>query len=89
MLTTTPNELMATIHNRIPVILTDEQAKQWLEPRELDKEALDAFTRPYAADKMECFGVSRIVNVPKNDVPECVVSAAELTHEEQAGPNSA
>lgn len=71
ILTTTPNELMASIHNRMPVIVEPEDFDLWLNP-EPDPEQGLHLLRPYPAEKMVAYPVSTVVNNPRNDVPECV-----------------
>lgn len=71
ILTTTPNELMAPIHNRMPVIIEPEDYDLWLNP-EPDPEQGLHLLRPYPAEKMSAYPVSPVVNNPRNDVPECV-----------------
>lgn len=68
IITTTPNELVAPVHNRMPVLLTDPQA--WL--REDDPQKLAAMLAPYDARAMESFTVDPVVNSPENDSPECI-----------------
>lgn len=76
IITTTPNELLAKIHNRMPVILLREAYEQWLEPAERRPDDLNELLKPYPAEQMAAFPVSRIVNDPGNDTPECVVPVA-------------
>lgn len=71
ILTTAPNELMAAIHNRMPVIVEPEDFDLWLNP-EPDPEQGLHLLRPYPAEKMVAYPVSTVVNNPRNDVPECV-----------------
>jgi putative SOS response-associated peptidase YedK len=71
ILTTAPNELMAAIHNRMPVIVEPEDFDLWLNP-EPDPEQGLHLLRPYPAEKMMAYPVSTVVNNPRNDVPECV-----------------
>ena len=73
IITTTPNELMVPIHNRMPVILPPEAYDRWLDPAEQKPGALDDLLIPYPADQMTAHAVSRVVNNPRNDVPDCVV----------------
>lgn len=68
IVTTTPNELVAPVHNRMPVLLADPQA--WL--REDDPQKLAALLVPYDPAAMESFSVDPIVNSPENDSPECI-----------------
>lgn len=50
LITTEPNELLAHYHNRMPVILGEDQRWQWLE--DTSTEELKALLRPFPADKM-------------------------------------
>lgn len=75
ILTTRPNEMMATIHDRMPVILTPEQFNVWLDPNPRDPRDLKGFLEPYSADEMESFPVSKMVNTPANDSPDCAKPA--------------
>jgi putative SOS response-associated peptidase YedK len=72
VITTEPNELMQPIHNRMPVILDRADYARWLDPRMNDPESLKAFLRPYPPEKMAAYPVSRLVNSPSNDAPECL-----------------
>jgi putative SOS response-associated peptidase YedK len=72
IITTQPNELMQSIHNRMPVILPPEAYLEWLSPEERKPESLNHWLIPYPSEKMEAFPVSRVVNSPQNDVPECI-----------------
>lgn len=71
ILTTKPNELMAQIHDRMPVILEPEDFQMWLEPGADPTDAFHLF-RPYPAHKMAAYPVSTIVNNPRNDTPACM-----------------
>lgn len=72
IITTEPNELVAPLHNRMPVILHARDYGVWLasETRQLD--ILGRLLRPYPADEMEASPVSTRVNKPSNDSPECI-----------------
>ncbi len=76
ILTTTPNALIAPIHNRMPVILPEEKYDIWLTANELDKRVLLDCLKPYPAEGMVAYAVSTLVNNPRNDVPECIVAEA-------------
>lgn len=67
IITTTPNELMADIHDRMPVILRREDEHRWL--REVHEQELLALLKPYPAEAMEAYEISRLVNSPVNDTP--------------------
>jgi putative SOS response-associated peptidase YedK len=66
ILTCPPNELMAPIHNRIPVILPTGARDRWLEPQANVAE-LQSLLTPFPADQMEAYPVSTLVNSPRND----------------------
>ncbi len=70
IVTTTPNDLLAQIHNRMPVILLPEQDGLWLEtqPGEIGQ-VLESLP-PTPSDELEMYPVSRMVNSPKYDFPE-------------------
>lgn len=67
ILTTTPNELCATIHDRMPVILAPESWPQWLGETAVEADALGALLRPYPAERMRAYAVSPRVGNVKND----------------------
>lgn len=71
ILTTTPNELMAPIHNRMPVIVEPEDFDLWLNPEPDPQQGLHLL-RPYPAEKMSTYPVSTLVNSPRNDLAECI-----------------
>jgi len=71
IVTTAPNELVATIHDRMPVILTEHGEKLWMDVDAPVEEALSVLV-PYPADLMEAFAVSTAVNSPGRDAPEMV-----------------
>jgi putative SOS response-associated peptidase YedK len=75
IVTIEPNELMAPIHNRMPVILPPDAYAQWIDSAVRTPESLQALIKPYPAEEMAAYPVSTLVNSPKNDRPECVVPA--------------
>lgn len=66
IIVTQANSLMATIHDRMPVILPPSSYDTWLDP-ETSLEAAQALLQPYAAEPMRLYRVSLRVNNPKND----------------------
>jgi putative SOS response-associated peptidase YedK len=74
IITCGPNELVAKIHDRMPVILDNHSCWQWLE--EKDPLRLQAMLAPYPADKMQSHAVGRFVNNPRMDSAECVLPLA-------------
>jgi putative SOS response-associated peptidase YedK len=66
-----PNELMASIHNRMPVILCEGARDRWLDPTASEAE-LRGLLVPLPAEELNAYEVSALVNSPANDSPECV-----------------
>jgi len=72
IITTQPNELLAPLHNRMPVILPPNTIDTWLNPAIQAPDDLLFLLQPYPAEKMAFYPVSRLVNSPANDVPACI-----------------
>ncbi|WP_126429951.1 SOS response-associated peptidase [Brevibacillus marinus] len=72
IITTQPNEVVAEIHDRMPVILRPEDEQIWLDRERFDPLLLRSLLAPYDFDEMRAYPVSPIVGNPKNDVPECI-----------------
>jgi len=71
IITTTANELMKSIHERMPVILPPEFEEIWLnsdDPREIHE-----FLLPFEPEKMQALEVSKLVNSPGNDNPALIL----------------
>lgn len=73
IITTAPNKLMASIHDRMPVILEPKNYADWLDPAPRTPESLGPLIRPFPAELLEAHPVSTLVNSPANDRAECVV----------------
>ncbi len=76
IITTEPNALMASIHNRMPAILPREAYDAWLTPGELPSVDAMALLKPYDPAQMKATPVSSRVNSPAVDVPELVLPLA-------------
>ena len=70
IITTNPNEQMSDIHDRMPLILKKEQEQDWLEI-DLKLNQIKSIIQPYDGE-LEIFPVSKYVNSPKNNSPECM-----------------
>lgn len=75
ILTTTPNELVQDLHDRMPVILARDAYELWLDPGFRKVEELQPLLKPYPAAAMRRYPVSQRVNQVKYDDAEC---AAEI-----------
>ncbi|MEF8792844.1 SOS response-associated peptidase [Thiohalorhabdus sp.] len=71
-----PNELLASIHNRMPVVLGPADWGLWLDPEVRDPQPLSSLLAPYPAEAMEAVRVSRRVNSPANDDPGLIEAMA-------------
>ncbi len=71
IVTTTPNDMMKPIHNRMPVILRAEDEKTWLDPSIDNIDVLQSLLVPSTDNSLEAFEVSTYVNNPRNDGPMC------------------
>jgi putative SOS response-associated peptidase YedK len=78
IITTTPNDLLVSIHNRMPVILPPQAYTNWLDPAERSPLDLNPLLQPYPAALMTAYPVSKTVNNPKNDTPHCMVPLTPL-----------
>ena len=67
IITTEPNELMASIHNRMPAILRPKAYEDWLNPQLRDDNVLTHLLKPYPSELMAARAVSKLVNNPRND----------------------
>ena len=78
IITCPPNAVLAEIHHRMPVILSAEAYGAWLVPDEQSSEVLQPLLVPYADEEMEAYPVSRFVNRPVNNSPECIAPVGTL-----------
>lgn len=72
IITCEPNAVLETIHHRMPIILPPDNYAQWLSPDEQAAETLQPLLIPYPGEEMEAYPVSRFVNRPANNSPECI-----------------
>ena len=72
IVTTQPNRFIEPIHNRMPVILSQETEALWLDPMTEDSDILDRLLVPAPAEEMAGYQVSQVVNSVKNSGPDCI-----------------
>jgi putative SOS response-associated peptidase YedK len=77
ILTTEPNDLMSTIHDRMPVILKQADEQTWLNPAVKTIDELRPFLIPLENGLLEAYEVSDKVNSPKNNAPDLIVKVGE------------
>ncbi|MFD2328797.1 SOS response-associated peptidase [Cohnella sp. GCM10020058] len=66
IITTKPNELVESVHDRMPVLLPPTALDSWLDPHEDDMDKLQDLLVPYDANKMRRYPVSKDVGSVKN-----------------------
>jgi putative SOS response-associated peptidase YedK len=76
ILTTDANERVASLHDRMPVILDPDNYDAWLAPNVDDPARLKALLVPYPAERMTLYPVGSSVNSPRHDGPELIAPAA-------------
>ncbi len=81
IITGEPNEMISEIHHRMPIIVPPDHRTAWLDPEQKSEEYLLGLLRPYDPEAMEMFPVTRWVNSPAHDDPQCVEPAPEEREE--------
>jgi len=75
IITTQPNKLMEGIHNRMPVILTEDREESWLQ--EVDISEVQRLLEPYPQMDLQAYPVSKLVNSPRNNSRELIQPLGE------------
>ncbi len=70
IITTEPNDLMKPLHNRMSVIIKQENEEKWLQ--ELDISEAQKMLEPYAFEDLEAYPISTLVNSPRNNSKEII-----------------
>jgi putative SOS response-associated peptidase YedK len=70
IITTRPNDLLATIHDRMPVLLASDCWAEWLGEVDADADALKAMLKPYPSGQMAMWPVGKAVGNVRNDSPD-------------------
>lgn len=70
VITTTPQSVLAFIHDRMPVILAPESLDKWLQTANNPAQTVLPLLQPYR-EKLEAYPVSKMVNSPANNSPAC------------------
>lgn len=76
IITSEPNEVLAPIHNRMPVILTEADEEVWLNLNTSTNQ-LTTLLKPHNDTTMEAYPVSTKVNNPENDSPQVIIPQVE------------
>ena len=76
IITTQANDVVRPIHDRMPAIIPASHYSQWLDPSPQPVPHLLGLLKPYPAQEMSAYAVSRLGNSPHHNVPDCVRPAA-------------
>ncbi|MEO8696872.1 MAG: SOS response-associated peptidase [Acidimicrobiales bacterium] len=77
IITTTANETMAPVHNRMPVILPPDKWPQWLDPEMQDTDVLAEFLVPAPSSLLTLYPITTAVNHVRNKGPELIVPLSD------------
>jgi putative SOS response-associated peptidase YedK len=72
VITTAPNEVLAPIHDRMPVLLSDADFEAWLDPENHDTAALEALLKPAPPGDMKACAVGTAVSRAGNEGETCI-----------------
>ncbi len=72
IVTTTPNDALADLHDRMPVLIADDAWDRWLDPRLAEPGELRAMLEPTDAVVVRIYPVERLVNDVRRDGPELI-----------------
>lgn len=75
ILTTTPNELIEPVHDRMPMIVAPDDYARWLDSDVQDAEEVEDLIRPYPSEGMDAYPVGLAVNSPAVDDPSLIEPA--------------
>jgi len=70
IITTEPNQLMKPLHNRMPVIMKQENEGKWLQ--EIDISEAQKMLEPYPFEDLEAYPISTLVNSPRNNSEDII-----------------
>ncbi|MRG87441.1 SOS response-associated peptidase [Salinibacillus xinjiangensis] len=77
VLTKQPNEFMAEIHNRMPVILPKEQELEWIQNGPKQPEEMKEFLLQLPNEELTAYEVSTYVNNARNEGETCIAPLAD------------
>lgn len=79
ILTTNANELTKPLHDRMPVILSEDEEELWLEKGELEDHVLKRIFTPVPSDELEAYEVPKMVRNPKVETPDLIQHVSNKT----------
>lgn len=82
LITTTPNQIVGPLHDRMPVILRDAGIDTWLDPKVKEPDQLEPLLAPLAGERMKTTPVSANVNSVRNEGPELIEPVTPISQPE-------
>lgn len=77
IITAPANDLIRTVHDRMPVILHASDEQKWLSAATIDQD-IDRLLDSYPSHEMDLYDVSEKVNSPLNDTPDLILPKQNL-----------
>ena len=81
IVTTTPNDALADLHDRMPVVIAEDAWERWLDPSPADPGELIGLLAPTDQIALRVYPVSRAVNDVRRDGPELIEPLIEAAGE--------
>lgn len=72
ILTTAANNLVAKLHDRMPVLLSPTEYDQWLDRNITDPQQLMGMYTPYPSEPLQATPISPLINNARHDGPDCL-----------------
>ena len=72
ILTTTPNKIVESFHDRMPVIIDKKDEETWLNSDSTEIELM-SLLKPYPAQNMDYYEISTMINSPRNQGRELII----------------
>ena len=82
IITTSANPIIEPLHNRMPVILSDETQALWLDPLTEDAKTLEPLLIPAPMELLASHPVAEIVNSVRNQGPQCIMPFSDQLENE-------
>jgi putative SOS response-associated peptidase YedK len=77
IITTDANKEVASVHDRMPVILESDALERWIDPSAAERDELEALLRPAEAGTLSLVPVDRRVGSVRNDDPGLIAPIAD------------
>ena len=85
IITTSPNDALADLHDRMPVVISEDAWERWLDPAPPDPSELLGLLIPNEDLDLEVYAVERFVNDVRRDGPELIEPLSPLAAATAAG----